>query len=92
MTEICAHIVPLKGFPFFPGDIKDLFSITLKPGHAAAFATDCDLPSTHEMVRSIGMQVDIYVNFFFLLFFVILHIMSENQKSNKPRMDPFFSQ
>ncbi|KAF7663852.1 hypothetical protein LDENG_00199170 [Lucifuga dentata] len=38
------------------GDIKDLFSIKLKPGHAAAFATDCDLPSTHEVVRSIGMQ------------------------------------
>ncbi|XP_039996738.1 glycosyltransferase 8 domain-containing protein 2 [Xiphias gladius] len=38
------------------GDIKDLFTIKLKPGHAAAFATDCDLPSTHEMVRSIGMQ------------------------------------
>ncbi|XP_070710110.1 glycosyltransferase 8 domain-containing protein 2 [Pempheris klunzingeri] len=38
------------------GDIKDLFDIKLKPGHAAAFATDCDLPSTHEMVRSIGMQ------------------------------------
>nr|XP_046234461.1 glycosyltransferase 8 domain-containing protein 2 isoform X1 [Scatophagus argus]XP_046234462.1 glycosyltransferase 8 domain-containing protein 2 isoform X1 [Scatophagus argus] len=38
------------------GDIKDLFNVKLKPGHAAAFATDCDLPSTHEMVRSIGMQ------------------------------------
>ncbi|XP_041833710.1 glycosyltransferase 8 domain-containing protein 2 isoform X2 [Melanotaenia boesemani] len=38
------------------GDIKDLFNIQLKAGHAAAFATDCDLPSTHEMVRSIGMQ------------------------------------
>ncbi|XP_019955378.2 glycosyltransferase 8 domain-containing protein 2 isoform X1 [Paralichthys olivaceus] len=38
------------------GNIKDLFNIKLKPGHAAAFATDCDLPSTHEMVRSIGMQ------------------------------------
>ncbi|XP_049892602.1 glycosyltransferase 8 domain-containing protein 2 isoform X1 [Epinephelus moara] len=38
------------------GDIKDLFNIKLKPGHAAAFSTDCDLPSTHEMVRSIGMQ------------------------------------
>nr|XP_043891966.1 glycosyltransferase 8 domain-containing protein 2-like [Solea senegalensis] len=38
------------------GDVQDLFNIQLKPGHAAAFATDCDLPSTHEMVRSIGMQ------------------------------------
>ncbi|KAM4569127.1 glycosyltransferase 8 domain-containing protein 2 [Odontesthes bonariensis] len=38
------------------GDIKDLFNIQLKAGHAAAFASDCDLPSTHVMVRSIGMQ------------------------------------
>ncbi|XP_014866169.1 PREDICTED: glycosyltransferase 8 domain-containing protein 2 isoform X1 [Poecilia mexicana] len=38
------------------GDIKDLYNIKLKAGHAAAFASDCDLPSTHEMVRSIGMQ------------------------------------
>ncbi|XP_040029568.2 glycosyltransferase 8 domain-containing protein 2 [Gasterosteus aculeatus] len=38
------------------GDIKDLFDMKLKPGHAAAFSTDCDLPSTHEMVASIGMQ------------------------------------
>lgn len=40
-----------------PGDIEDLFKTPLKPGHAAAFSTDCDLPATHEMVRSIGMQV-----------------------------------
>uniref|UniRef100_A0A671WQM2 Glycosyltransferase 8 domain containing 2 n=1 Tax=Sparus aurata TaxID=8175 RepID=A0A671WQM2_SPAAU len=38
------------------GNIEDLFNVKLKPGNAAAFATDCDLPSTHEMVRSIGMQ------------------------------------
>ncbi|XP_037552177.1 glycosyltransferase 8 domain-containing protein 2 [Nematolebias whitei] len=38
------------------GDIKNLYNIKLKAGHAAAFATDCDLPATHEMVRSIGMQ------------------------------------
>lgn len=38
------------------GDIKDLFDIKLKPGHAAAFASDCDLPDSHEMVRNIGMQ------------------------------------
>ncbi|XP_068611601.1 glycosyltransferase 8 domain-containing protein 2 [Brachionichthys hirsutus] len=38
------------------GDIKDLFKAKLKSGHAAAFATDCDLPPTHEMVRSISMQ------------------------------------
>ncbi|MED6256182.1 hypothetical protein ATANTOWER_021485 [Ataeniobius toweri] len=42
------------------GDIKDLYDIKLKAGHVAAFASDCDLPSTHEMVRSIGMQVDFY--------------------------------
>ncbi|MBN3295275.1 GL8D2 protein, partial [Amia calva] len=38
------------------GDIQDLYNTELKPGHAAAFAADCDLPSTHEMVRSVGMQ------------------------------------
>uniref|UniRef100_A0A3P8ZJG7 Glycosyltransferase 8 domain-containing protein 2 n=1 Tax=Esox lucius TaxID=8010 RepID=A0A3P8ZJG7_ESOLU len=38
------------------GDIKDLYNIKLEKGHAAAFATDCDLPSTHEMVRSVAMQ------------------------------------
>nr|XP_046184319.1 glycosyltransferase 8 domain-containing protein 2 [Oncorhynchus gorbuscha] len=38
------------------GDIKDLYHTRLEKGHAAAFATDCDLPSTHEMVRSVGMQ------------------------------------
>lgn len=58
---IYVYTVPLKCFSCFLGDIKDLFNIKLKPGHAAAFATDCDLPSTHEMVRSIGMQVDFYV-------------------------------
>ncbi|KAM8883263.1 glycosyltransferase 8 domain-containing protein 2 [Synchiropus picturatus] len=38
------------------GDILNLFKVKLHPEHAAAFASDCDLPSTHEMVRSIGMQ------------------------------------
>ncbi|KAM6985710.1 glycosyltransferase 8 domain-containing protein 2 isoform 1-T1 [Aplochiton taeniatus] len=38
------------------GDIKELYHTKLELGHAAAFATDCDLPSTHEMVRSVGMQ------------------------------------
>lgn len=47
-------------FLFFSGDIKDLYNIKLKAGHAAAFATDCDLPLSHEMVRSIGMQVNFY--------------------------------
>ncbi|KAI1883404.1 hypothetical protein AGOR_G00231090 [Albula goreensis] len=36
------------------GDIQDLYNTKLDPGHAAAFATDCDLPS--EVVRSMGMQ------------------------------------
>lgn len=40
------------------GDIEDLFNIKMMAGHAAAFSTDCDLPSTHEMVRSVGMQVE----------------------------------
>uniref|UniRef100_W5KRX0 Glycosyltransferase 8 domain-containing protein 2 n=1 Tax=Astyanax mexicanus TaxID=7994 RepID=W5KRX0_ASTMX len=37
------------------GDIQELYNIKMEPGHAAAFASDCDLPSTHEMVRSVGM-------------------------------------
>lgn len=46
---------------FYPktGDIQDLYQTRLEPGHAAAFASDCELPSTHEMVRSIGMQVGV---------------------------------
>lgn len=42
------------------GDIQELYDIKLKAGHAAAFASDCDLPATHEMVRSVGMQVGIF--------------------------------
>ncbi|XP_042325371.1 glycosyltransferase 8 domain-containing protein 2 [Sceloporus undulatus] len=38
------------------GDIQDLYDTKLARGHAAAFSDDCDLPSTHEMVRSVGMQ------------------------------------
>lgn len=45
------------GFYFFEGDIQELYDTKLAPGHAAAFSDDCDLPSTHEMVRSVGMQV-----------------------------------
>lgn len=49
---------PLKNQPFVPlGDIQELYETNLAPGHAAAFSDDCDLPSTHEMVRSVGMQV-----------------------------------
>ncbi|XP_061085746.1 glycosyltransferase 8 domain-containing protein 2-like [Conger conger] len=36
------------------GDIQDLYKTKLQPGHAAAFASDCDLPS--EVVRTMGMQ------------------------------------
>lgn len=42
---------------FSLGDIQDLYDTKLTRGHAAAFSDDCDLPSTHEMVRSVGMQV-----------------------------------
>lgn len=42
---------------FSVGDIQDLYDTKLTRGHAAAFSDDCDLPSTHEMVRSVGMQV-----------------------------------
>uniref|UniRef100_A0A8C7MIB4 Uncharacterized protein n=1 Tax=Oncorhynchus kisutch TaxID=8019 RepID=A0A8C7MIB4_ONCKI len=38
----------------------DLYHTKLEKGHAAAFATDCDLPSTHEMVRSRGMQDNVH--------------------------------
>lgn len=38
------------------GDIRELFNTELKPGDAAAFASDCDLPHSHQMVRSLGMQ------------------------------------
>ncbi|KAG1952843.1 glycosyltransferase 8 domain-containing protein 2 [Pimephales promelas] len=50
------RIVYLDDDVIVQGDIKELYDIKLKPGHAAAFASDCDLPSTHEMVRSVGMQ------------------------------------
>uniref|UniRef100_A0A8C8JTJ3 Uncharacterized protein n=1 Tax=Oncorhynchus tshawytscha TaxID=74940 RepID=A0A8C8JTJ3_ONCTS len=41
-------------------DIKDLYHTKLEKGHAVAFATDCDLPSTHELVRSRGMQGSVF--------------------------------
>uniref|UniRef100_A0A8C7Y790 Glycosyltransferase 8 domain containing 2 n=1 Tax=Oryzias sinensis TaxID=183150 RepID=A0A8C7Y790_9TELE len=50
------NIVKFFKFYFFTGDIRHLFGIYLRRGHAAAFATDCDLPGAHEMVQSIGMQ------------------------------------
>uniref|UniRef100_A0A672RSZ0 Glycosyltransferase 8 domain containing 2 n=1 Tax=Sinocyclocheilus grahami TaxID=75366 RepID=A0A672RSZ0_SINGR len=36
--------------------VEELYNIKLKAGHAAAVASDCDLPPTLEMVRSVGMQ------------------------------------
>ncbi|XP_029457368.1 glycosyltransferase 8 domain-containing protein 2 isoform X2 [Rhinatrema bivittatum] len=38
------------------GDIQELYETRISPGHVAAFSDDCDLPSTHEIVRSVGMQ------------------------------------
>ncbi|XP_051546984.1 glycosyltransferase 8 domain-containing protein 2 isoform X2 [Myxocyprinus asiaticus] len=50
------RIVYLDDDVIVQGDIQELYHIKLKHGHAAAFASDCDLPTTHEMVRSVGMQ------------------------------------
>lgn len=71
---------PPKGFSCVQGDIKDLFHIKLKPGHAAAFATDCDLPSTHEMVRSIGMQVDFYFFFNITALYIKLPVFQKSMQ------------
>ncbi|XP_072530041.1 glycosyltransferase 8 domain-containing protein 2 [Salminus brasiliensis] len=58
LLDISDHrrIVYLDDDVIVQGDIQELYNIKLEPGHAAAFASDCDLPSTHEMVRSVGMQ------------------------------------
>nr|XP_055046798.1 glycosyltransferase 8 domain-containing protein 2 [Misgurnus anguillicaudatus] len=58
LLEIENHkqIIYLDDDVIVQGDIQELYHIKLKPGHAAAFASDCDLPQTHEMVRSVGMQ------------------------------------
>uniref|UniRef100_A0A671RUG7 Glycosyltransferase 8 domain containing 2 n=1 Tax=Sinocyclocheilus anshuiensis TaxID=1608454 RepID=A0A671RUG7_9TELE len=50
------RIVYLDDDVIVQGDMQELYNIKLKAGHAAAFASDCDLPPTHEMVRSVGMQ------------------------------------
>ncbi|XP_056605214.1 glycosyltransferase 8 domain-containing protein 2 isoform X3 [Triplophysa dalaica] len=55
------RIIYLDDDVIVQGDIQELFHIKIKAGHAAAFASDCDLPQTHEMVRSVGMQVRIFV-------------------------------
>ncbi|XP_060759678.1 glycosyltransferase 8 domain-containing protein 2 isoform X2 [Neoarius graeffei] len=55
-------IVYLDDDVIVQGDIQELYRIKLQSGHAAAFASDCDLPATHEMVRSMGMQTS-YMGF-----------------------------
>uniref|UniRef100_A0A8C6V015 Glycosyltransferase 8 domain containing 2 n=1 Tax=Neogobius melanostomus TaxID=47308 RepID=A0A8C6V015_9GOBI len=67
VTELCAFLPPLLDINhkrliyvdddvIVQGDIRDLFDVKLEPGHAAAFGSDCDLPYSHEIVRSVGMQ------------------------------------
>ncbi|TNM91707.1 hypothetical protein fugu_020087 [Takifugu bimaculatus] len=51
-----SRVIYLDDDVIVQGDIEDLFNVKMMAGHAAAFSTDCDLPSTHEMVRSVGMQ------------------------------------
>ncbi|XP_062861322.1 glycosyltransferase 8 domain-containing protein 2 [Trichomycterus rosablanca] len=50
------RVVYLDDDVIVQGDIQELYQIKLQPGHAAAFASDCDLPETHDMVRSVSMQ------------------------------------
>lgn len=38
------------------GDIQELYDTTLTLGHAAAFSDDCDLPSTQDISRLVGLQ------------------------------------
>ncbi|MEE6480119.1 hypothetical protein FKM82_012468, partial [Ascaphus truei] len=38
------------------GDIQELYNTKISRGHVAAFSDDCDLPSTQEMVRKVGIQ------------------------------------
>lgn len=40
------------------GDIQELFDTILKPGHAAAFAEDCDSASSKGIIRGAGNQVN----------------------------------
>ncbi|XP_024904518.1 glycosyltransferase 8 domain-containing protein 2 isoform X2 [Pteropus alecto] len=39
------------------GDIQELYDTTLALGHAAAFSDDCDLPSSLDTNRLVGLQV-----------------------------------
>uniref|UniRef100_A0AAY5ECU9 Glycosyltransferase 8 domain containing 2 n=1 Tax=Electrophorus electricus TaxID=8005 RepID=A0AAY5ECU9_ELEEL len=50
------RVVYLDDDVIVQGDIQELYRIQLQTGHAAAFASDCDLPASHEMVRTVGMQ------------------------------------
>ncbi|MBW01039.1 Glycosyltransferase 8 domain-containing protein 2, partial [Eschrichtius robustus] len=38
------------------GDIQELYDTTLALGHAAAFSDDCDLPSSQDIHRLVGLQ------------------------------------
>ncbi|XP_028302739.1 glycosyltransferase 8 domain-containing protein 1 [Gouania willdenowi] len=44
------------------GDIQDLYDISIKPGHAAAFSDDCDSASVKGIVRGAGNQNN-YIGF-----------------------------
>ncbi|XP_047005363.1 glycosyltransferase 8 domain-containing protein 1 isoform X2 [Ictalurus punctatus] len=44
------------------GDIQELFDTILKPGHAAAFAEDCDSASSKGIIRGAGNQKS-YIGF-----------------------------
>lgn len=41
------------------GDIQELFEMSLKPGHAAAFSEDCDSATSKGIIRGAGSQVNI---------------------------------
>ncbi|XP_046882223.1 glycosyltransferase 8 domain-containing protein 1 [Hypomesus transpacificus] len=44
------------------GDIKELFDMNLKSGHAAAFSDDCDSASSKGIIRGAGNQIN-YLGF-----------------------------
>ncbi|CAH2277529.1 glycosyltransferase 8 domain-containing 2 isoform X1 [Pelobates cultripes] len=38
------------------GDIQELYDTKISMGHVAAFSEDCDLPSTQELIKKVGIQ------------------------------------
>ncbi|XP_076861293.1 glycosyltransferase 8 domain-containing protein 2 isoform X2 [Brachyhypopomus gauderio] len=58
LLTISAHrrVIYLDDDVIVQGDIQELYDMELQAGHAAAFASDCDLPASHVMVRTVGMQ------------------------------------